>query len=191
MKVYFTASLRGKEQYGKNYKYIVELLQGLDYQVESDHVLKESPESVDDVSDEYRVEYYKKMLKWIASSDIVVAELTDASSSIGHEVTLALEKEKPVVALCEKGKIPNIFKAIRNDKFFLLEYEDLNVDLKRILLSTIKKAQKTVDIRFNFFVSPKISNYLDWVSREKRIPRSVYLRRLIEEDMKNFPEFTQ
>jgi hypothetical protein len=47
----------------------------------------------------------------------------------------------------------------------------------------------TQDVRFNFFISPQIGNYLDWVSKNKRIPRAVYLRRLIEEDMKNNKEY--
>ena len=40
------------------------------------------------------------------------------------------------------------------------------------------------DMRFTFFITSKIAVYLDKTSRDQKLPKSVYLRNLIEEDMK-------
>jgi hypothetical protein len=42
--------------------------------------------------------------------------------------------------------------------------------------------------RFNFSVSPEIKAYLTWVQRTKHIPRSVYVRKLVEKQMKIDPQ---
>jgi len=186
MKIYFTASLRGDKGH---YKKIVAYLEDLGHTVASDHVLKLDSDFVDNVDDDYRVKYYRDMLKTISGSDIVVAEVTESSTSIGHEVTVALEKGKPVIGLCYRDDVPTIFKAIRDEKFIIVSYDELDSSLERALKRAIKKAQKTVDIRFNFFISPEIARYLDWLSKYKRIPRSVYLRDLIENEMEKNTEY--
>jgi len=62
-------------------------------------------------------------------------------------------------------------------------------ELKRTLDYGLEEALNQVDVRFNFFISPQIGRYLDWVSQKKRIPRAVYLRKLIEEEMNSNTEY--
>jgi predicted DNA-binding protein len=189
MKIYFIASLYGKEKYSDNYKKIVTLLEDMGHTVISEQVLNKSASDLKEQSDDERVGYYKQMLSWIGESDLVIAEITSPSSSVGHEVTVALDKDKPVIALSYKGVAPNIFRGISSDKFQLLSYEGVGDKFIRELKKAIKKAQKTIDIRFNFFISPEIGRYLDWVAKYKRTPRSVYLREIIEKDMENDEEY--
>jgi hypothetical protein len=63
----------------------------------------------------------------------------------------------------------------------VIKYDATN--LREQLKCALSFAQNNVDTRFNFFISPSIGNYLDWISKNKNIPRSVYLRTLIEKDM--------
>ena len=78
---------------------------------------------------------------------------------------------------------------MQSDKLQVASYNDNNLD--EVLTLSIDYASEQVDTRFNFFVSPLIVNYLDWVSKKKRIPRAVYLRRLIEQEMKANPEYNE
>jgi len=50
-------------------------------------------------------------------------------------------------------------------------------------------ANKQQDSRFNFFINPKLLAYLDWIARSKRLPRAVFLRKLIEDRMKQDVEY--
>ncbi|MDA1338436.1 MAG: hypothetical protein O2871_03655 [bacterium] len=191
MKIYFIASLYGKEKYSENYKQIVQSLKGLGHKVISSHVLGKNIDDIRAQEDSDRTKYYKQMISWLNSADLVVAEVTSPSSSVGHELTVALKKEKPVIALAYNGVAPNIFYGIKEDKFELVEYGNLNpVEISRILEKALQKAQDSMDIRFNFFISPKMSRFLDWISKDRMIPKAVFLRRLIEQETdkaKDFP----
>jgi hypothetical protein len=108
---------------------------------------------------------------------------------MGFIMQKALELSKPVIALYHSNNSPFFATGIENDKLQVIEYNDEN--LERVLADALDYAKDQADIRFNFFISPKISNFLDWMSKEKRIPRSVYLRRLIENDMAKNDEYKE
>ena len=187
MKIFFNASLTGKKVYGVQYGKINELLSQqsgctVNSPVTKGDVAKVVLETTVDAEN-----YYTKLLRWIKSADICIFEVSYPSLGIGHEITLALHFGKPVIALFIKGKNPYIFEGIPDDKLQVLEYQ--NEDLKALIPSAIAYATEQVDTRFNFFISPQIGNYLDWVAKRKRVPRAVYLRRLIEEDMRNSKEY--
>jgi hypothetical protein len=141
-------------------------------------------------TDEQRIKYYKQVLAWIASSDVVVLEVSFPSTlHIGHEITLALDKGKPVVALYKKGFEPSFFLGLEHEKLLWVEYTD--ADLEKSLTDSLDFALQQSDVRFNFFISSQIGIYLDWISKNKRIPRAVYLRKLIEEEMQHNSEYNE
>lgn len=186
MKVYFSAAIAQKDRFGKYYEEIVDELKRLGHTVYQDTTEVTLEEAVSK-SDTQRIDYYKQVLDWIAKADLVVLEVSFPSTlHIGHEVSLALEKGKPVVALYYKGFEPSFFLGKAEDRLLWVEYDDENV--RKELMYAIETASEQQDTRFNFFISPRIAGYLDWVAKNKRIPRAVYLRRLIEEDMQQNPE---
>lgn len=191
MKIYFTASIYQSNNFGENYKLINSTLKNLGYDVISDHIIGVELNEISTGAEEDRRAFYKKVVKWIKDCNILVAEVSFPSSvNIGHEITLGLENEKPVLALYQKGFNPIFLEGNTNEKFILIEYDPTNPkELERIIKSSLKKLIKATDIRFNFFISPEIVRYLDWVAKVKRVPRSVYLRDLIEDDMKKHKDY--
>lgn len=189
MKIYFSAAIYQQKQFGANYKRIVDQVKKLGHTVNQD-TTETSLEDALNKTDDQRIKYYKQVLNWIASADVVVLEVSFPSTlHIGHEITLALDKGKPVVALYKKGFEPSFFLGLEHEKLLWVEYTDDN--LEKSLSDALDFAVQTSDVRFNFFISPQIGVYLDWVSKNKRIPRAVYLRRLIEDDMKNNSDYTE
>lgn len=183
MKIYFTASISTKNEYGKEYKAIVAVLKKLGHSVVSEHILEKNINLVLSQSEAEQQRYYRSMLSRINECDLMVAEVSFPSTvHIGHELTLALEKGKPVLALHQSGKRPVLFWGIDSEKFYLAEYDLKNLD--RILRDSIEYLSDQQDVRFNFFISPKIQQYLDWVSKYRRTPRAVYLRELLEKDIR-------
>lgn len=184
MKIYFTASILSKAEYGKDYQTIVDSLRKLGHSVVSEHILTKTSDQVLSQSEEAQHRYYRAMLAKINDCDLMVAEVSFPSTvHIGHELTLALEKGKPVLALHQKGKRPVLFWGIDSEKFYLAEYSLDN--LEDILEDSIEYLSDQQDVRFNFFISPKIQQYLDWVAKYRRTPRAVYLRELLEKDMRD------
>lgn len=187
MKIYFTGSLHNKDIDKSVYRKITEVIEALGHTINAP-VLDLTVEYLNNQSKADRAKYYKKLKKLISRVDVVVGEVSYPSTiNIGHEVTLALDAGKPIVALYQKGREPGVLQGIDSDKFVLLEYG--NGDLKQVLEYGLEEAQEQMDVRFNFFVSPQIGNYLDEIAKKKRVPRAVYLRRLIEADMKKHPDF--
>lgn len=188
MNIYFTASLTGKKQFEDNYKKIVELLNEFGHTVQSDHILKISSSDVKDQSIADRKKHHKKLQKWLSSADLVVAEVSYPSVSVGYEVALAISKNKPVLALYEKKHAPVALLGEDSDKFLAASYDENSVNEEIRYL--VDEVSGQMDTRFNFFISPKHQNYLDWIAKNRRIPRSVFLRQLIEEHMRDNEDYS-
>lgn len=189
MQVYFVASSRlvdkNKEMYGRMYKTI-----SSEHKMVSDKVMKWIKKGVLDLQKadlETKIENYKETLKGLSKADIVVMEISGHSMSMGYILTKTLELNKPVVALYTPDAQPIFIVGINNPKLILKEYKPENME--RVIWDSLKEAKSLIDMRFNFFVSPKILNYLDWVGQKRMIPKSVFLRNLIEREMKKDREF--
>ncbi|NTV31575.1 hypothetical protein HGA91_06385 [candidate division WWE3 bacterium] len=186
MTIYFTASIAGKRDHPEimeRYKSIVDKLRSLGHEVLSDHVLQADYDQVLNAEDDYRVKFYRDMLNKINKADLVFAEMSVSSASIGHEVTIALEKNKPVIIASESG-IPQIFKALQDHNIYFLEYKGLDQLLSQ-LEDEIESVKEGEDIRFNFLIPPTMVDYLEWVSKSRRIPKSVFIRDLVKREMLN------
>jgi len=188
MRIFFDGSIAGKKELGEKYKAIYaalektggKLLESPVMQYEVKDVLKDDSKAAAD--------HYEELLKLIKKADVCVFEVSFPSIGIGHEITVALQQSKPVIALQAKGtRVNRVLDGIRDDRFQLLEYTDSDVAL--VVADAVSYATEQQDTRFNFFISPQIGAYLDRVSKERRLPRAVYLRRLIEEDMDGNEEY--
>lgn len=190
MRAYFTASLRGKQNFEGNYREIVKTLQKIGVDVFADHILNEKAAEVAvSQTDEQKKKFYHKLFERMKSVDLVVAEISTPSVSVGHEISFALEIGKVVLVLYTEGNGSILLEGSNDRKLKLIEYS--LESLPKILPKAVEEAKKSSDVRFNFFISPDILSYLDWVSQYRKVPRSVFLRELIEKEMKKDKEFTQ
>ncbi|HYD35129.1 MAG TPA: hypothetical protein VD999_03625 [Vitreimonas sp.] len=180
--IYFNAAICAENEFEQEYRLIVETLEKLGHKVISDHVFQQTLEDLKKKKPEQLQKYYHQTKRKIQKADLMVAEISYPSTvNVGHELTLALEYNKPVLALYRTDQPPLIFWALNEDKFCVAEYSLSN--LPTVIQDCLDYLSSQVDSRFNFFISPRLQNYLDLIFKKKKIPRSVYLRRLIEEDM--------
>lgn len=191
MKIMFVGSIRQKSVSEDAYKRIIRSLKADGHQVIHEHVTTNSQNDLDKMSQKTDSEFHQAILKNIKNADLVVSEVSSQSLSVGYLLAYAASAGKPVVTLFqEKVGRPNLFKTLmdQSKKFFLASYSSLD-DLEDVLMEQFDYAKEQVDVRFNFFISPAIANYLDWISKVKKIPRSVYLRALIEREMEENKEY--
>lgn len=186
MKIYFECSARGLKEHGKNYLLIYQTLEQLGHTHVSDFretvVLSEYTSSHD-----ANVNLYRSAVKNIDKCDVLVLEISTNSLTMGFLMQRALSIGKPVIALHLPGHFPLFAAGNEDEKLQVVEYTDDQVS--RLLRTALDYAEAQNDVRFNFFISPIIGNYLDWIAKNKKVPRSVYLRNLIEEDMAKNEEF--
>lgn len=180
MKVYFTAPLEGKEQYKEEYSLIVDTLKNHGAHVRS---IFDSSIGLTDQSSIDKNKAYEKINRLLKGADLVVAEISYPSVRVGYEISAALAAGKPVLALRLAGTRTNVLEGHPDEKFKMEEYEKKTLD--PLLEKWLKTVNDLADIRFNFFIPPRLVSYLDWISKARRIPRAVYLRGLIEKEMKS------
>jgi hypothetical protein len=192
MTIFFSASVYGKDQFGDRYQKIVDLVKSSGHRIIADHILLTSHEEIQKRSSKDDNRELKKILEDVKRSDAVFVELSHASTSVGFFIAQALNLGKPVIIFFGGTQEPHILKSLEsfNEKMAVVRYRDI-ADLEREVPLMIDFVSEVQDTRFNFFVSPSIATYLDWVSKEKRVPRSVYLRRLIDQDMSGNDEYNQ
>jgi len=189
MQVYFVASSRLVAKDADLYARIYNTISN-EHKMVSDKVLKWIKSGIKDLSKESietKKENYLHVIKCIKKADIVVMEISGHSVSMGFILSKAIEENKPVIAMYTAEMDPVFVKGIVNSKLILAEYKKEN--LEQVISDSINKAKSLVDMRFNFFVSPRILNYLDWVGQKRMIPKSVFLRHLIEREIKKDREF--
>ncbi len=189
MKLYFVVSSRlvvdDPKFYSKMYSFLAS-----EGKMVSDKVMEWIKKGVKDISGaplRVKREKYIQSIDSVKKADVIVMEVSGHSMSMGYLISKALEMNKPVIALHDKKHIPSFIKGIDNPKLIISEYESENME--EVIKEALKKASSLIDIRFNFFINSKILNYLDWVAQKRMQPRSVFLRSLIEHEIKKDKEF--
>lgn len=140
-------------------------------------------------------EYYTAIINYLArqghnishsikESDLVIAGCSFPSINIEYEISHALQEEKEVIILKSKesGISFKISDPLFNDKnICIYEYEKnnlLSVLKESLEYNTPKKYQK-----FNVLFSPQMVAKLNLISKKKNLPKSVYIRELIEKSL--------
>ena len=182
MKIYFTASVsHAKPEVRELYNKIVSLLEHMGHTVMASHMQHKDAAVINSQTDKETATVQSKMSKWRKQAGLLVVEASTPSFGVGQEIAEALADNRQVLALYLAGKKPNILTHQGRDLLYLVEYTPVN--LKTQLTQYVEFAKTNSDTRFNFFISPQIGTYLDWISHKRKLPRAVYLRKLIEEDM--------
>ncbi len=181
MTAYFTASVAAKQKYIKNYLKIIHELQGMKINVVYEHIINSSEAKIRLHTKEERHTFHDQVAKWIQSCDFMVVDTSFPSISVGYEIAHALRIGKPVLLLYSHGDPPSLLAYHKNEKLVCEKYTLESI--KQILKNFIEYVQGKHDLRFTFFISPEIATYLDSIAVKRKIPKSVFIRQLIEKEM--------
>ncbi len=181
IKVYFSSSMRSKKYFSLEIETIYQTIGKLGFSHVTDYLVKINPKGFYDRSPKEAANFYKKMISDIKTADICIFEASLESAGIGYSVNMALDLNKPVIILHLGDHKPYLLKMIAHPKAQVIEYS-LN-DLKEILIDALDQAKEQLDIRFTFFLTPKLMLYLDFIKRERKVARAIFIRRLIEKAM--------
>lgn len=184
MKILLLASIHGKKANDSLYQKLVDEIKKTGNSVKADHILKTSHENIAQMDEKKNIDFHVSIIEQTKKADAIFAELSYTSTSVGYLVALAAESGKPVVIFYSGAEEPHLFKTLEktNERIAVVRYQRPE-DLERLVPQMVDFISENQDVRFNFFLTPTLSSYLDWVSRTYKVPRSVYLRRLIDEDM--------
>lgn len=186
MTIFFTASMYGKPRYEAHYQALVERLKKLGHKVKADHILNISLDEMNRWSDAQDQKYHKQVAEALKRADAVFADVSYSSTSVGYVIASAVQVGKPTVIFYSGVEEPHLLRSLEqlSDKVQIVRYSTID-ELRDEVPFALEFATNAQDTRFNFFISPDLVNYLNWVSKSKKIPRSVYLRDLIDVDMQD------
>lgn len=191
MKIYFTASTAQFNKYKKTYFDIRDFLVLENHTLTRDW-LKHTGERI--AQGELNVrnikDIYNKCVLAINQAQLVIIEDTVSNFSTGHQITLALQKQKPTLVLWH-GKKHRYFNhmfihGIDSEYLQIAQYEPEN--LKTIITAFINKYQDFNNkTRFNLVLNQYERNYLDWVQFNRGINRTKLIKsslnEIIEKDL--------
>jgi predicted DNA-binding protein len=135
--------------------------------------------------------------KQIKSSDIVIAELSLNSMTVGFHVSSAIEARKPILFLFNfkelghlpraSSSIPATIKALASSHYIIKEYSTSN--LEKVVSKSLQEAKKMLDVKFNLIISAEINAFLEWCARERGDTKSEVTRVALEKYMREMSEY--
>lgn len=133
---------------------------------------------------EQNIAFFKSTLKKMRSADVIFFEASSNNTDLGYFLSRATSINKPVVVFHRGDMEPTVISVIEqsSDKMAVVRYRTVS-ELYKEVPRAVDFVNEAQDTRFNFFLSPSLSYYLDWVSQHRKMPRSVFLRNLIDDDM--------
>ena len=182
VKVFFTASYYGKERYQWFYDLVLKKLKECKVELigtEKGDYAKLVGEKGEIFEDKHL--HYEAIKKGIAWADAVVIEMSEEDFQLGHEATLAMQAKKHVLCLSTKE---DFSKKIFNKYFHGAKYNEFNVG--QVIREFLQKVWgEKLSERFNMFLSKRQVEHLKRKAEKEDVGKSEYVRKLIDEEMKN------
>jgi len=183
MNIYFTASVSAKQKYFTEYTSIISYLEELHHSVTSKHITEITESQIQEESREEILQFQSKVEHWIKKCDFIIADTSFPSVSVGYEIALALRMAKPILVFYGENGPPSLLSYYKDEKLVTERYT--NETYKDTIENFINFVKGKNELRFTFFITPTIAFFLNEVARQEKLPKAVYIRKLIEKDMRH------
>lgn len=182
MNAYFTASVVGKKHLLPKYHAILSILKKRGVHAIADHILNVEEKDINLQTKEKRLHFHQQLEDWIHGCDFMIAETSFPSISVGYEISMALDRNKPILILYSESDPQSLFAFHESEKIICEKYT--MTTLETIINDFLQYVRGEADARFTFYLTSKQAMHLDKQGKKKHLPKSAYLRQLINEDMK-------
>ena len=101
MKIYFAGSIRGGRELQPTYLKIINHLEKNGHTVLTNHVAKKTV--IESESNLSSIEIFERDMEWLEECELFIADVTVPSLGVGYEVASAINFQKPVLCIHQKG----------------------------------------------------------------------------------------
>lgn len=112
-------------------------------------------------------EIYEDVIAAILNADVIIADVTIRSMAVGHQVTFALQKDRPVLLLrrsTDKELPEKLFIEGSNTENLTVEVYKTVKDIPKILEKFFEKHSDEEQKRFNLSLTSTQDGYISWAA---------------------------
>lgn len=188
MKIFLISTPKGEKHLGENFIKLYEEVERLGYTHVSNFIQLTSKEFTNKMSkgNEAHADFYNDMIQSIQKADICIFEASTPSFGVGYLIERALLYSKPTVVLFYKDYQSDLLRGVNDEKLLVRAYDEKNY--KKTLKAVLEIARERRDKRFNFFLSPKLLDYLEDASKKEGVTKSKLIRDMIVDHMRKQTE---
>lgn len=188
MQYYFTSSTKHLSKDSHDYKKILEWFNFLGHKAMNYvHFSSDSPQRIryEKQLKKNEISVYKLQTSLIDQSDILIAEVSRESITVGYQIDYAIRKKIPVLVLVKKNSKNVLPVMLTNSHYGLLTVEKYSSseDLRRIL-KNFSKSVVGGRIKFNFFINMPIHSYISKRAIKESKSKSEILREIVWSEIK-------
>lgn len=184
MKIWFGCSTGEFEKYEKNYFAIRDFIVAEGHVLTRDWLLP-TPKAISEKKRTHGAEkIYQAVMQAVNEADMLIVEDTVSNFSTGHQITVGLQRRKPVLVLWQGRKnkyFDNTFlHGVRSDYLQISEYTLENY--QEIIRAFINKYSKATERhRFNLVIDEVERKYLEWAKFKYDRSRTEMIRKSIRQ----------
>lgn len=186
MKIFLSAPKNSLKKVELELELIKDTLIKMNHIVRADHLKPRK------IADKDIPEFYKKIRNQIRDSDALIAEITTPINGVGHEIYLAIEEGKPVIALFTNKGERRGGREISKDfsKPLTISYYSKK-ELPKLLREFCRAAKKKLDQKFIFTIEPESNKFLKWMADQKGMSKVQIVRDAFEERMREDKKYQE
>jgi hypothetical protein len=194
MKVYFTASTAEFSKHRAQYWAIRDFLVAGGHTLTRDW-LRETDSRIEGLEKKDLLdvkEIYKGCMKAIQEADLVVIDDTVSNFSTGHQITIALQRQKPTLVLWGAPKHKHFnqtfIQGLDSEYLMVGEYRK---DEWMLLVRKFTKhfAGMSKRNRFHLVLSDPERRYLDWAQYNRGFSRNSLIRKALQQEVERDEEY--
>ena len=174
MNIFFVAAAVDKAKTPPTYLGIIEAAKKMHKTISYEHIFisskKETPE-----------QRYRSMIEQIKKSDVVIAEASSLTAEISRLISVSLQHHIPTLVLYQKQN-PEMYVFESSRLLTLKQYTQKTVE--EIIKKYFSQAsRKQLRYRFNLMLSKEINMHVMDKSKDNKMSKADYVRKLILADM--------
>ncbi len=185
MKIGFLTSHRGQKQFEKEHRKIIEVLEKKGHEVL--HSMDMSIEKLLSISYMEREKVFIQFYESLEECELIFAECSLQSTQVGFGLAHLRAKGKPIVLLSLKGADPTltptkeeVYSNVQN----MMVYEYTYETIRTVIDNAFTYMEPHLDKRFTIIFPAHLLAKVEEITKRKKIPKSVYIRQLIEKTLK-------
>lgn len=192
MVIFFSCSTKDILKYKNFYREIRDSIKDLGHSVNRDWIDTSIEFAEKNVKDVLPPSVYKEVMSAIVTADLVIVDATVASMSVGHQLTFALQKMKPVLLLqYTKGNadIKELFISGAKSPLLMIKSYSSIKEIKPIIKEFVRKYESKSKTRFNLVLNKAQDSYIQWSAYNYKKSKTEIIQEAIDEKMEKDKSF--